>query len=150
MTSAPREEAGDAPTTQRIDKWLWFARLAKTRTLAAELVTRRQGPAQPRARRKSRARSCASDDVLTVVVSRRVRLFKVLGLGVRRGPAATARALYEELTAAADPLKPLAQSSLQLPSWHENEVGPGRRMPGSGRPTKKERREIDRLGGKTR
>jgi ribosome-associated heat shock protein Hsp15 len=90
------------------------------------------------------------EDVLTVVLNRRVRLLKVLGLGVRRGPAVAARALYEELTAAADPLKPLAQSSLQLPSWQETGVGPGRRMPGSGRPTKKERREIDRMGGKSR
>lgn len=144
---------GDTPEeacgTQRIDKWLWFARFLKTRTLAAETVlagkvrlnrVRVEKPSQP----------VRVDDVLTLVLNRRVRLIKVLALGERRGPSATARALYEELTAEADPLKPLAQSSLQIPSLRQNEMGPGRRVPGSGRPTKKERREIDRLSGRTR
>jgi len=139
----------DAPTTQRIDKWLWFARLVKTRTLAADLVAGGKVRLN-RARVEKPSQTLRIDDVLTVTLNRRVRLLKVLGLGERRGPSATARVLYEELTAAADPLKPLAQSSLQLPSWQESGVGPGRRIPGSGRPTKKERREIDRLGGKAR
>jgi ribosome-associated heat shock protein Hsp15 len=139
----------DARTTQRIDKWLWFARLTKTRTLAAELVAGGKVRLN-RARVEKPSQTVRIDDVLTVALNRRVRLFKVLDLGVRRGPSATARTLYEELTAEADPLKPLAQSSLQLPSWQENGVGPGRRVPGSGRPTKKERREIDRIGGKAR
>jgi ribosome-associated heat shock protein Hsp15 len=138
----------DACTTQRIDKWLWFARLAKTRTLAAELVL----GGKVRLNRvcvEKPSHAVRTDDVLTVVLNRRVRLLKVLDLGIRRGPPAKARALYEELTAEADPLKPLAQSS-HLPGWQERGVGPGRRPPGSGRPTKKERREIDRLGGKAR
>jgi ribosome-associated heat shock protein Hsp15 len=139
----------DARTTQRIDKWLWFARLVKTRTLAADLVAGGKVRLN-RARVEKPSQTLRIDDVLTVTLNRRVRLLKVLGLGERRGPSATARVLYEELTAAADPLKPLAQSSLQLPSWQESGVGPGRRIPGSGRPTKKERREIDRLGGKAR
>jgi len=145
-----RGEAGpdDARTTQRIDKWLWFARLVKTRTLAADLVS--SGKVRlNRVRIEKPSQTVRVDDVLTITLNRRVRLLKVLGLGERRGPSATARVLYEELTAAADPLKP-AQSSLQLPSWQERGVGPGRRIPGSGRPTKKERREIDRLGGKPR
>lgn len=135
--------------TQRIDKWLWFARFLKTRTLAAHIVSagkvrlnrvRVDKPSQP----------VRVDDVLTLVLDRRVRLVKVLALGERRGPSATARELYEELTAEADPLKPLAQSSLQIPSLRENKVSPGRRVPGSGRPTKKERRETDRLSGRGR
>jgi ribosome-associated heat shock protein Hsp15 len=138
-----------AHTTQRIDKWLWFARLTKTRTLAAGLVTGGKVRLN-RTRVEKPSQTVRVDDVLTVVLNRRVRLFKVLGLGERRGPAVAARALYEELTAEADALKPLAQSSLQLPSGHESGVGPGRRTPGSGRPTKRERREIDRLGGKHR
>jgi ribosome-associated heat shock protein Hsp15 len=87
-------------------------------------------------------------DVLTVALGRQVRILKVLGLGVRRGPPASARTLYEELTVAADPLKPLALS--QSPNRLHSEEMPGRREPGSGRPTKKERREIDRLSGKPR
>ncbi len=147
--SRGEESPADARTTQRIDKWLWFARLTKTRTLAAELVAGGKVRLN-RTRVEKPSQTVRVDDVLTVVLHRRVRLFKVLDLGVRRGPAVAARALYEELTAEADTLKPLAQSSLQLPSWQETGVGPGRRMPGSGRPTKKERREIDRLGGKSR
>jgi ribosome-associated heat shock protein Hsp15 len=144
-------EAGpaDARTTQRIDKWLWFARLTKTRTLATELVAGGKVRLN-RARIDKPSQTVRIDDVLTVTLNRRVRLLKVLDLGERRGPSATARMLYEELTAAADPLKPLGQSSLQLPSWQKNGVGPGRRIPGSGRPTKKDRREIDRLSGKAR
>ncbi len=147
---SPGEDGPDDDrTTQRIDKWLWFARLTKTRTLAAELVLAGKVRLN-RARVAKPSQIVRIDDVLTVVLNRRVRLLKVLDLGVRRGPSATARMLYGELTAEADPLKPLAQSSLQLPSWQENGIGPGRRLPGSGRPTKRERREIDRLGGKSR
>jgi ribosome-associated heat shock protein Hsp15 len=138
----------EARTTQRVDKWLWFARLVKTRTLAADLVT--SGKVRlNRVRMEKPSQTVRIDDVLTVTLNRRIRLLKVQGLGERRGPSATARLLYEELTAASDPLKP-AQSSLQLPSWQENGVGHGRRLPGSGRPTKKERRDIERLGGKSR
>jgi ribosome-associated heat shock protein Hsp15 len=147
---SPAEDGpADARTAQRIDKWLWFARLTKTRTLATELVSGGKVRLN-RVRVAKPGQTVRIDDVLTVVLNRRVRLLKVLGLGLRRGPSATARTLYEELTAEADTLKPLAQSSPQFPSWQENGVGPGRRVPGSGRPTKKERREIDRLSGKPR
>jgi ribosome-associated heat shock protein Hsp15 len=146
-----REEEGARETraAQRIDKWLWFARIAKTRTLAAEVVSAGKVRLN-RMRVEKPSQIVRVGDVLTVVTGRSVRLLKVLGLGERRGPSASARALYEELTAAADPLKPLAQSSSHFPSWHQNEVSPGRRVPGSGRPTKRERREIDRLSGKAR
>jgi ribosome-associated heat shock protein Hsp15 len=139
----------EACTTQRVDKWLWFARLTKTRTLATELVLGGKVRLN-RVRLEKPSQTVRVDDVLTVVLSRRVRLFKVLGLGVRRGPSATARTLYEELTVRPDPLKRLVQSSSQLTGWQENEIGPGRRVPGSGRPTKKERRDIDQLSGKSR
>jgi ribosome-associated heat shock protein Hsp15 len=142
------EEPRDA-SALRIDKWLWFARLTKTRTLAAELVL--AGKVRINRLRIEKTSQCVRvGDVLTVVLNRRVRVLNVMGLGQRRGPPATARALYEELTEKADALKPLAQSPPQFPSWRQSEVSPGRRAPGSGRPTKKERREIDRLGGKSR
>jgi ribosome-associated heat shock protein Hsp15 len=143
------KETSETRAAQRIDKWLWFARIAKTRTLAAELVVAGKVRLN-RVRVGKPSQIVRAGDVLTVAAGRSVRLLKVLGLGERRGPPPSARALYEELTAAADPLKPLAQSSSHLPSWHQNEVSPGRRVPGSGRPTKRERREIDRLGGKAR
>jgi ribosome-associated heat shock protein Hsp15 len=145
-------KAAAAASSQRVDKWLWFARIVKTRTLAAELVT--SGKVRlNRARVEKPSQSVHLTDVLTVVASRRVRLLKVTGLGERRGPSATARSLYEELTPEADPLKPLAHSPSQARSdvWPQ----PGDRPPfarpkGSGRPTKKDRRQIDRLGDKIR
>lgn len=146
---AEDEQARDDDGTQRIDKWLWFARVTKTRTLASDLVV--SGKVRlNKARVDKPSQSVRAGDVLTVTVSRCVRVLKVKGLGVRRGPSATALTLYEELTAATDTLKPSAHSSLQFPSWQQSKVGPGQRAPGSGRPTKRERREIDRLGGKTR
>ena len=135
--------------TQRLDKWLWFARLAKTRTLATEFVL--SGKVRVNRVRVDKP-SCAVrvDDVLTVVVARRVRVLKVLGLGLRRGPASAACTLYQELTAAAAPLKPQPKMSLQESSARRNEVRPGVRPSGAGRPTKKERRDIERLNAKIR
>jgi len=149
VTPAPNERTQQADGTQRIDKWLWFARVTRTRTLASELV--QSGKVRlNRTRVEKPSQVVRLGDVLTVTVNRRVRLLKVTGLALKRGPSATARALFEELTAEADTLKPLAQSSLHFPGWQQSEAAPGQRAPGSGRPTKKERREIDRLGGKTR
>jgi len=143
------EEAPAVGETQRIDKWLWFARLIRTRTLASEFVT--SGKVRlNRSRVEKPGHPVRVGDVLTVTLSRRVRLLKVTGLGLRRGPSAAALSLYEELTAPGDPPKPLAQSRLHIPSLQQCDTGPGRRLPGSGRPTKKERREIDRLNEKSR
>jgi ribosome-associated heat shock protein Hsp15 len=149
LSRAGEEETPATGDTQRIDKWLWFARLIKTRTLASELVA--SGKIRlKRTRVDKPSHVVRVGDVLTVTLNRRVRLLKVTGLGLRRGPSAAARSLYEELTAPADPPKPLAQSTLQIPSLQQGETGPGRRLPGSGRPTKRERRKIDRLSGKSR
>jgi len=73
-------------------------------------------------------------DVVTVALDRTVRIMKVMGLAERRGDADAARLLYEDLTPVAE-RKP-------------DEVEPGERDPGSGRPTKQERRAIDRLLGR--
>ena len=138
--------------SQRIDKWLWFARIVKTRTLAAELVA--SGKVRlNRTRVAKPSQSVRLADVLTVVASRHVRLLKVTGLGERRGPSATARGLYEELTPGADALKPLTGLPPRTRSAagpYAGERPPGERPRGSGRPTKKERRQIDRLGDKIR
>jgi ribosome-associated heat shock protein Hsp15 len=143
------QKAGAAKETQRLDKWLWFARLAKTRTLATEFVLSGKVRVN-RARVVKPSYAVCVDDVLTVVVSRRVRVLKVLGLGLRRGPAAVANTLYEELTALADLPKPQRKMSLHEPSTRGNGVSPGQRPLGTGRPTKKERRDIERLNAKIR
>ncbi len=82
---------------QRIDRWLWHARLVRTRSDAAALAgsgyvrvngMRIDGP----------GRMVRADDVLTVALDHRVRVVKVRGFRERRGPAGTGETLYEELT----------------------------------------------------
>jgi len=142
-------ERETSPGTQRLDKWLWFARFVKTRTLATELV----GAGKVRLNRtrvEKPAQVVRPGDVLTISISRRVQIVRVLGFAERRGPSAAARSLYEELTAAGDVIKPQSPSEPPGEVRQPNEVIPVQRPLGAGRPTKKERREIDKLHGKAR
>jgi ribosome-associated heat shock protein Hsp15 len=81
---------------QRLDKWLWFARFAKTRTLAAKLVTsgfvRLNGQ-----RTDNAAKAVAIGDVITIALPRTALVVRVEALGERRGPAPEARQLYIDL-----------------------------------------------------
>ena len=81
---------------QRLDKWLWHARLVKARTSAAALVeaghVRING-----VRETSPGHAIKAGDVLTVGLDRAVRVLKVIGFAERRGDAASARALYVDL-----------------------------------------------------
>ncbi|WFU32675.1 RNA-binding S4 domain-containing protein [Bradyrhizobium brasilense] len=83
---------------QRLDKWLWHARLVKARTSAAELVVsghvRING-----AREKSPGHAVKAGDVVTVALDNSVRVLKVIGFAERRGDASSARVLYEDLQA---------------------------------------------------
>jgi len=134
--------------TQRIDKWLWFARFVKTRTLAASLVE--SGKVRlNRTRLEKPSQTVKPGDVLTLVVHRRVLLIRVVGIAERRGPSAAARALYEELTAEGDVIKPQSLSTPPGAVRQPSEGGPARPA-GSGRPTKRERRQIDKLNDKLR
>jgi len=149
VTGASQGETPGSAATQRIDKWLWIARLLKTRTLASEFVAAGKVRLN-KAKVEKASHVVRVGDVLTMTLNRRVRLFMVTGLAERRGPSAAARSLYEELTAPVDTPKPHAQSTLPIPSLQHEAMGPGRRAAGSGRPTKKERRDIDRLNAKVR
>ena len=90
-------------TQQRIDKWLWHARVVRTRTAAVELATsglvRRNG-----VRVDAASRVVKSGDVLTIALDRGVRILRVLGFVERRGGSELARTLYEDLSS-----KPAAQ-----------------------------------------
>ena len=120
---------------QRIDKWLFFSRAVKSRSLAAKLVV----AGRVRINRDKAAQ--ASDlvkpgDVLTITLDRRIFVWKVLGAGVRRGPADEARTLYEDMSPPPTPKGEAIPDAI-----------PALREAGSGRPTKRERRQTDRLLG---
>lgn len=120
-----------SPQRQRLDKWLWHARVVKTRTLAQKLVT--DGRVRVN-REKVLAPSAAvkAGDVLTIALHQRVRIMRVLGFSDRRGSATQAGALFEDLTA------PGAAGA-----GSEAGARPGPAV--GGRPDKRQRRALDRL-----
>jgi ribosome-associated heat shock protein Hsp15 len=82
---------------QRIDKWLWHARMVRTRTDAAALTT--AGFVRLNGKRMTAAgHPVRVGDVVTVALDRTVRVVRVEGLCERRGGAPIARALYRDLT----------------------------------------------------
>lgn len=123
----------ESDTLLRLDKWLWYARFCKSRTLAAKLCAsgriRLDGTIVQKPHHQVRA-----GNVLTFPLGPHVRVIKILALGTRRGPAPEARRLYQDLA------PPVATPVADPP--------PGQRPRGSGRPTKVERRAIDRLQAK--
>lgn len=118
---------------QRIDKWLFYARIVKSRSLAAKLAT----GGKVRVNRNKidhAAHRVMIGDVLTITLERRIVVCRVLRPGTRRAPATEAGLLYEDL---APP--PPGKSDTRPP-----EARHPAREPGSGRPTKKERRAIEK------
>jgi ribosome-associated heat shock protein Hsp15 len=119
-----------APDVLRMDRWLWFARFFKSRSAATQFcldvrIRVNDAAAKP-------AHGLRVGDVLTFPLHSRLRVVRVVALGCRRGPAAEARLLYEDLS---PPVEPKADAPLRIAP----------RAPGSGRPTKMERRALDRL-----
>lgn len=84
--------------SRRLDQWLWFARLAKSRSLAARLCAAGQVAVNGQPVTKAGHMVCAGDAVSVPQGGLR-RLVRVEALGTRRGPAAEARLLYEETSA---------------------------------------------------
>ena len=125
-------------TKQRIDKWLWHARVVRTRSSAAALVT--QGHVRLNGERvNASSRPVKAGDVVTVALDRAVRILKVIGFAERRGDADAARLLCQDIT----PISPVRES--EAGAGREAGASPAERDPGSGRPTKQERRATDRL-----
>jgi ribosome-associated heat shock protein Hsp15 len=121
----------------RLDKWLWAARFFKTRALAAEAVE--GGKVQVNGDRPKRARPLQVGDEIRVRLGPYQHTLTVRALSARRGPASEAAGLYEETAASRTAREALA---VQLKSLHAV-FGPDK-----GRPSKKDRREIERLKGK--
>ena len=81
---------------QRLDKWLWHARIVKTRVDAAALVAKgrvRINGLRP----TSPGHAGKAEDVLTIALDSRVRVLKVTGFADRRGDAAAGRTIYADL-----------------------------------------------------
>jgi ribosome-associated heat shock protein Hsp15 len=90
-------EAEAGPDWQRLDVWLWCARLAKTRAECARLVAGGAVRLNRQPTDKAHARLRVGD-VLTLAVHGSIRVWRVQGLASRRGPPAEARLLYEDLS----------------------------------------------------
>ncbi len=127
-----------ATGTQRLDKWLWFTRLVKSRTLAASLVS--DGRVRlNRTRIEKPSHVVRVGDVVTATVHRQVRVLKILALSERRGPTAEARLLYEDLS---EPQKPSGESGS---AGAEVTATSGPSPSAHRRPTKHERRQLSAL-----
>ena len=126
MTDLPAE-------TLRLDRWLWHARVFKTKAAAARAVAddgvrvTRTGQTQ---RCEKPAYGVRVGDVLALNRGRRTLVLEVMALGARRGPSEEARALY-------------ADHSPPPPPREERPPVVFIRDEGAGRPTKKERRDLD-------
>lgn len=117
---------------QRIDKWLWHARIVRTRSAAAALAS--SGHVRVNGQRiDAPGRAVRVGDVVTVALDRTVRVLKVLHFAERRGPGGTGATLYEDL----NPVSP------------ERPTSPSQRDAGAGRPTKRDRRAIQDFTGGT-
>jgi ribosome-associated heat shock protein Hsp15 len=121
----------ESVASMRIDKWLWAARAFKTRSLAAGACDGGKVDVNGDAAKPARPVRAGDRVEITTPVGRRI--LKVAALSEQRGPAKIAQALYEELTPPAPP--------------RARQPKPAYRPPGAGRPTKRERRDLDRLRG---
>ncbi len=112
--------------TIRLDKWLWQARFFKTRGLASRMVS--SGRVRVNSERATKpACPVGAGDTLTFAQGGAVRVVRIVALGARRGPAAEARALYDDL----DPDPPARDPAEPAPR-------------AGGRPSGKARRQFDR------
>jgi ribosome-associated heat shock protein Hsp15 len=121
----------------RVDKWLWAARLLKTRSLAAEAV--KGGRVQVNGQRVKASREVGAGDELELTVGQTRRVVIVRAVAERRGPAKEAVLLYEE-TPASVAARELAAERRRLES-----PPPGADL--AGRPTKRDRRRFEASRG---
>jgi len=121
----------------RLDKWLWQARFFKSRTLAALQCRAKKVRVNGEHVKKASA-TIMVGDVLTFPKADQVRVIEIVALGVRRGPAPEAALLYKDLTL-------LGEIAGENP---KKSLNPSRER-GMGRPTKTDRRALDKLQGKS-
>ena len=134
--SKPDNDGLKSVVPVRLDKWLWYARFFKTRSLATKFISsgklRIDGNIVNKPHRQAQI-GC----VLTFILGEHTRVIKILDFGIRRGPAPEAQALYDDLA----PLIPRNQKEDSGTYRLDFES----RERGSGRPTKRERRDTVKL-----
>lgn len=123
---------------ERLDRFLFFARAVKSRTLAQKIIE--TGAIRVNSERTERTdHKVGAGDVLTMSLHGKILVWRILDPGTRRGPASEAQGLYEDIS---PPAVPRAERS-------PYEAAIAERPAGAGRPTKKERRDTDALKGGT-
>lgn len=121
---------------ERLDKFLFFSRAIKSRTLAQKVIE--TGTVRVNSERTVRSdHKVGAGDVLTMALHDRIVVWRIIDCGTRRGPASEAQGLYEDLSPAPLPREVLSPYDATI----------AQRGEGAGRPTKKERRDTDRLRG---
>ena len=120
--------------SMRLDRWLWAARFFKTRALASAAIA--GGKVQVNRTRAKPAKQLKVGDELRARIGPYEWLVTVRALSERRGPPRDAQLLYDESPAGRDARERLAEA---------HKIAPAPTYQGKGRPTKKERRELQRL-----
>lgn len=119
----------------RLDKWLWFTRVAKTRNLCSKHI--QEGHIFVNGAKVTKpSKMVEINDVITITISEKQRILRILALGEKRASATLASQLYEDIT-------PHIEKT-QTENIHMN-IPIAIREKGQGRPTKKERRLTDHL-----
>lgn len=125
---ADQTDSAQSRAKLRLDKWLWFARFFKSRSLAATRVG--AGDIRLNGERVAkRSLQIIAGDVLTFAIGDQIRVIQIDALGTRRGPAPEAQALYTDLS---PPEAKKRENPPENPSYE-----------GKGRPTKRDRRQTD-------
>ena len=124
-------------TSMRIDKWLWAARFFKTRALAAKACD--LGRIESNGITAKPAREVRLGDKLHIKSASGDYQVEVLGLSEMRGPAAVAQNLYRESDASREQRIRMAEERKAMPAFERWDEG---------KPSKRDRREIDRLRGR--
>ena len=118
----------------RLDKWLWYARQTKSRSLAQKLVT--GGGVRVNSNKiASPSKMVGPGDVLTLALPVSVRVLEIVECGKRRGPFAEAQTLYKDLSPPEPKMPGLSNAQKGLPTVHA-------------RPEGRERKAARRLSGK--
>jgi len=124
-------------TGVRMDKWLWAARFFKTRTLAARACE--LGRIESGGQGAKAAREVRTGDLLQIKTAGGDFQVEVLALSEMRGPAAVAQTLYSETEASREMRIKLAEERKAMPQFEASR---------DGRPSKRDRRRIDRVRGR--